>query len=100
MRRLLVVSLLLLATVHAFGHAGEVHKHMGTITAVHNDGSFVLQKKDGAPLNVAVSASTKYVFANGAAATKAEVAAGKRVVVTISKDGKTADEVKLPNPAR
>ena len=100
MRRLLAVSLFFLAAVSAFGHAGEVHKYMGTISAVHNDGSFVIQKKDGASLNVAVSASTKYVFANGGPATKAEIAAGKRVVVTISKDGRTADEVKLPNPAR
>jgi hypothetical protein len=100
MRRLLVVSLLLLTAASAFGHAGEVHKYMGTISAVHSDGSFVIQKKDGASQNVAVSASTKYVFADGGAATKAEVAVGKRVVVTIAKDGRTADEVKLPNPAR
>ena len=94
-RKLALVSLLLLAAVSAFGHAGEVHKYMGTVTAVHEDGSFGLKKTDGTAMTVAVSAKTAYVYANGSAATRAEVAAGRRVVVTISTDGKTASEIKF-----
>ena len=34
MRKFIRSSLLLLVALNAFAHAGEVHKYMGTITAV------------------------------------------------------------------
>ncbi|HEX6163098.1 MAG TPA: hypothetical protein VFZ31_07025 [Vicinamibacterales bacterium] len=85
----------MLLALNAFGHAGEVHNYMGTVTALHDDGSFMLKKTDGKTMHVEVSASTAYLHANGKAATRAELAAGKRVVVTISTDGKTATTIKL-----
>jgi hypothetical protein len=95
MRKLVLYSLLFLIALNALGHAGEVHKYMGTVTAVHDDGSFMLKKTDGKTMHVQVSKTTAYLHANGSVATKSELTAGKRVIVTISKDGKTASEVKL-----
>ena len=95
MRKFILVSLLLLVALNAFGHAGEVHTYMGTVTALHDDGSFMLKKTDGKTMHVEVSKTTAYLRADGKAAKRAELVAGKRVVVTISKDGKTATTVKL-----
>ena len=95
MRRTALFLVLLLAAVSAFGHAGEVHNYMGTITALNEDGSFMLKKTDGETIQVAVSKETAFEFADGSAATAADLAAGKRAVVTISKDGKTASTVKV-----
>ena len=94
MRKLLVVAILLLAAVNVFGHAGEVHKYMGTVTAVQDDG-FTMAKTDGATIHVSLSDATLYQQADGAAATRAELASGRRVVVTLSKDGHTATVVKF-----
>lgn len=95
MRKFILCSLLLFVALHAFGHAGEVHTYMGTITTLHSDGSFMMKKTDGKTIHVAVSNATKYLHADGHAATHTELAAGKRVVVTISKDGKTASTIKF-----
>jgi hypothetical protein len=99
MRRLALSSLLLavvtFAAFHAFGHAGEVHHYMGTVTALHDDGSFTLERTDGKSIDVAVSASTAYLHADGKAASRADLTVGKRVVATISKDGRTASTIKV-----
>ena len=95
MRKLILCTFLLTLALNAFGHAGEVHKYMGTVTAVSEDGSFTLKKTDGATIDLMVSAKTSYVFADGRAAQRSDLAAGKRAVVTISKDGKTATEIKF-----
>jgi hypothetical protein len=94
MRKLVLVSLLILVALNAFGHAGEVHKYMGTISAL-SEGGFTLAKTDGASIEVAVSSATVFQQANGSAATRAELTAGRRVVVTISTDGKTASLVRI-----
>ena len=99
MRNFIVVPLLLLLALNAFGHAGEVHKYMGTVSAV-SDSGFTLAKTDGASMEVAVSSATVFQQANGTAATRAELAAGKRVVVTISTDGKTASLVRIAPPKK
>ncbi|HEX2834955.1 MAG TPA: DUF5666 domain-containing protein [Thermoanaerobaculia bacterium] len=95
MRKWIAVLAFLVLALNAFGHAGEVHKYMGTVTALHDDGSFLLKKTDGTTITIAVTSATAYRHADGAAATRAELAAGKRVVVTIAKDGRTATEIKL-----
>jgi len=95
MRKFILSSLLLLFALNAFGHAGEVHTYMGTVTALHDDGSFMLEKTDGKTMHVRVSDKTSYLRANGKAATRADLTAGKRVVATISKDGKTASTIKI-----
>lgn len=98
MRKFILLSLLAFVALNAFGHAGEVHNYMGTVTALHDDGSFMLQKTDGDTMRVAVSNATAYLHANGKAASRAELTSGRRVVVTIAKDGKTATTIKLaPN---
>ena len=94
MRRLLIVPILFLAALSAFGHAGEVHKYMGTIDAVQGE-SFTLAKTDGTSMQLFVSPATVYQQADGAAASRADLAAGKRAVVTISTDGKTATLIKF-----
>lgn len=95
MRKLILSSLLLVVALDAFGHAGEAHTYMGTVTTIHDDGSFVLEKTDGKTMDVQVSKDTAYLHANGTKANRAELTAGKRVVVTIAKDGKTATRIKL-----
>jgi multidrug efflux pump subunit AcrA (membrane-fusion protein) len=95
MRKFILFSLLLLVALNAFGHAGEVHKYMGTVTALHDDGSFMLKKTDGETTHVVVATTTAYRHADGRVATRADLKSGNRVVVTISTDGKTATEVKL-----
>jgi hypothetical protein len=95
MRKFILAALLLAVALHAFGHGGEVHSYMGTVTAKHDDGSFMLQKTDGQTMHVEVSQTTAYLYADGKAATPADLTAGKRAVVTIAKDGKTASTVKL-----
>jgi hypothetical protein len=100
MRKLILFPLVLLVALNAFGHAGEVHKYMGTITALHDDGSFMFERTDGKTIHVKVSIATKYRKSDGRAAKSAELSIGKRAVVTISKDGKTASEVKLAAPKK
>lgn len=95
MRKLLLCSLLLAVALNAFGHGGEVHTYMGTVTTLHKDGSFGMKKTDGQTIHVEVSKVTKYQHADGHAARPTEVEAGKRVVVTLSRDGKTASTIKL-----
>lgn len=95
MRKLIIFIALLALALNAFGHAGEVHKYMGTVATLNEDGSFTLEKTDGTTFDVAVSPKTTYLFADGRAAQRSDLTAGKRVVVTISKDGKTATEIKL-----
>ena len=94
MRKLILFSLFLLS-LNAFGHAGEVHTYMGTVTAIHDDGSFMLDKTDGKTMQVEVSNTTAYLHADGKAAKRQDLAVGKRVVVTIAKDGKTAATIKI-----
>lgn len=97
MKKTLAVSLLLLlamATV-AFGHAGETHSYMGTVTALHDDGSFMLKKTDGSTMHVLVAGTTVYLRSDDKAATAADLKEGMRVVAKISKDGKTAMSVKM-----
>lgn len=97
MKKTVALSLLLvlaMATL-AFGHAGEVHSYMGTITALHDDGSFMLRKTDGKTMHVHVSRTTTYLHSDGYPATAGELQAGTRVAVKIAKDGKTALSVKM-----
>lgn len=90
-----VAVLALLTAALAFPHAGEVHTYMGTVTALHDDGSFVMKTTEGKEIAVAIAASTKFLKADGTAGAAADLAAGKRVVVKMSKDGRTATTVKI-----
>lgn len=96
MKRITVISLLLLFTATlALAHAGEVHTYLGTITKINADGSFVIKMTNGKERTVLVSNSTTYSHSDGHAGKSSELAVGKRVAAKISKDGKTALNVKL-----
>ena len=96
MKRIAILSLLFLFTATiAFSHAGEEHTYLGTVTKTNADGSFVIKMTNGKNRTVLVSKNTTYTHADGHKAQRSEVAAGKRVSVRISKDGKTALSVKF-----
>ena len=101
MRQLALTLVILFAVATgASGHAGEVHTYMGTITTLHDDGSFVLKKTDGKTIHVNVGKSTTYVQADGRPGTRSELKENSRVVVKIAKDGKTALSVKMAAPKK
>lgn len=96
MKRITIISLLLLLTAtFAFAHAGEVHTYLGTITTINADGSFVMKMTNGKERTVLISERTTYTHSDGHKAKHAELAVGKRVSARISKDGKTALNVKF-----
>lgn len=96
MKRIALCTLLLLFTATiAFAHAGEVHTYLGTITKIDDDGSFVIVMTNGKERKVLISKTTTYTHVDGHEAGHSELAVGKRVSAKISKDGKTALNVKL-----
>lgn len=94
------LGLLFIVTPLAFAHAGEVHQYMGTITTLNKDSSFMLKKTDGKEMHVQVAKTTKYLHADDHAGKASEVKVGTRVVVKMSKDGKTALSVKMAPPRK
>jgi hypothetical protein len=91
----ITVAFLLLIPTLAFAHAGEVHSYRGTVATLHEGGSFTLQETGGQTIEVHVNATTTWLYADGRAAGPADLKAGNRVVVRMSKDGKTATSVKM-----
>lgn len=96
MKRVAIFAILLLLTAtFAFAHAGEVHTYLGTITTINADGSFVMKMTNGKDRTVFVSESTTYTDSDGRKAEHSALVAGIRVSARISKDGKTALNVKF-----
>ena|SRR5205809_112985 len=93
-KSLTALVLLLLLAATAFAHAGHAHTYMGMVTAVEAD-QLAMKTTDGKKLTVPTSPATTYAHADGSAATRAELAAGMRVVVKLALDGKTAASVKM-----
>ena len=91
---------LILTATSAFAHAGHVHTYMGTVTTLSGDSAFMLKTSDGKTVTVETSNATKFLHADGHAATKADLAEGMRVVVKMSTDGKTALSVKMSAPRK
>lgn len=101
MKRAAILTLLFLFTATiAFAHAGEEHTYLGTVTTLNADGSFVIRMTNGKDRTVLVSKTTTYTHSDGHKAKRAEIVAGKRVSVRISKDGKTALSVKFRAPEK
>lgn len=99
MKRIAIFTLLFLFTATlAFAHAGEVHTYLGTITKINADGTFVIKMTNGKDRTVLISKSTTYTHADGHKGKHSELSVGKRVSAKISKDGKTALNVKLSAP--
>jgi hypothetical protein len=91
--------LLFLVAASAFAHAGEVHTYMGTVTTLHG-GEFMMKTKEGKEITVETTKSTKFLHADNHPAKLSELAVGSRVVVRMSKDGKTAASVKMSAPKK
>ncbi|MBV8519239.1 MAG: hypothetical protein JO197_17730 [Acidobacteria bacterium] len=100
MRKAMVAFLMFFVTASAFAHAGHVHTYMGTVTTLHGLGTFVMKTTDGHDVTVQTSSSTRWTDAEDHAAKPADLAAGMRVVVKMSVDGKTAGSVKMAIPPR
>lgn len=101
MKRVAILTLLFLfTTTIAFAHAGEEHTYLGTVTKLNADGSFVIKGTNGKDRTVLVSKNTTYTHADGHEGQRSEVVVGKRVSVRISKDGKTALNVKFSAPKK
>lgn len=100
-KRVAILSLsLLFAATLVFAHAGEEHTYLGTITTLHADGSFVMKMTNGKARTVLVSKATTYTQLDGNKGNRSELAVGQRVSAKISKDGKTALDVKFSVPKR
>jgi hypothetical protein len=100
MKKLVAVSLfLLLVVTSAFAHAGHIHTYMGSVTMLHGD-SFMMKTTDGKDLTIQTSPKTTWLHADDHAAKSSELAVGQRVVVKMMMDGKTADSVKMSEPAK
>ena len=100
MKRIAVMSLLFLfTTTLAFAHAGEVHVYLGMITKINADGSFVMKMTNGKDRTVVIAKTTTYTHSDGHKAKHSGLAVGQRVSAKISKDGKTALNVKF-TPAK
>lgn len=101
MKRIAIFSLILLLTATiAFAHAGEEHTYLGTITELNTDGSFVMKMTNGKDRTVLVSKTTTYTHADGHKGDLSELGVGQRVSAKISKDGKTALDVKFSVPKK
>lgn len=100
MKRLLalVASLALVAT-SAFAHNPHAATKMGTVKSVQSN-RLILTMSDGDQETVSLSPNTTYFHADDHAARAAELAAGMRVVVKMTKDGKTAASVKMSAPKK
>lgn len=94
MKRLSLAVLLLFVATVAFAHAGHVHTLMGTVTMLHDDGSFMMKSTKDETWHIVVTGDTKFSHADDTVATRADMKVGSRVVVK-AKDGVTAVSVKL-----
>jgi hypothetical protein len=83
------LAIVLAFAAAAFAHAGHAHTYMGTVSMLHDDGSFMIKTTDGKDVTIATSPATTYDPA------RADLAVGKRVVVKMTLDGKTASSVKM-----
>lgn len=101
MKRVAILTLLFLFTATiAFAHAGEEHTYLGTVIKLNADGSFVIKGTNGKEHPVLVSKNTTYTHTDGHKGKRAELGVGKRVSVWMSKDGRTALNVKFSAPEK
>jgi len=89
----ILFSFVFAAFAHA--HVGEVHTVMGTVTMLHGDGSFMMKTTAGDTITIQITKNTVWLRADGRAAKAGDLKTAGRVVVKISKDGKTALSVKM-----
>lgn len=95
-----LIALILIVGTSAFPHAGHVHTYMGTVTTLHGDNAFMIKTTAGKDLMIQTSPETTFLHADNHPAQKSELALGMRVVVKMSKDGKSAVTVKMSAPKK
>ena len=94
LHRLITTSVLaLVIAASAFAHGGHNHQFLGTVKMLHENHLVVTttEKKE-----VTFTLTEKTKFSKGSnVATKADLAEGVRVSVSVENDGKTATSVKI-----
>ena len=96
MKKSMSFALVLLFTAAAvLAHGGHAHTYMGSVTMLHDDGSFMMKTTDGKQITVLTSSETAYTNTDGHAAKRGDLVVGMRVVVKMTTDGKTAASVKM-----
>lgn len=95
MRKISLFILFSLLAANLFAHAGEVHTYMGTVTMLHGSNTFMMKTSARKELTISTAKTTLYLHADGRPAKQSEVVVGRRVVVTMAKDGKTATRIKI-----
>ena len=95
MKRLAVITVLLgIIAANAFAHNTHALTKMGTVKMVQGN-ALTLKMSDGDLEKVTLSDKTTYVHADDHPATRVELAAGMRVVVKMTADGKSVASVKM-----
>jgi len=94
LHRLIVTSVLsLVIAASAFAHGGHNHQFLGTVKMLHEN-HLVVTTTENKEVTFTLTEKTK--FSKGSkAATKADLAEGVRVSVSVENDGKTATSVKI-----
>lgn len=95
MRKISLFILFSLLAANLFAHAGEVHTYMGTVTMLHGNSVFMMKTSQGKEITVSTAKATVYMHADGHPGKQSEVVVGRRVAVTMAKDGKTATRIKI-----
>jgi hypothetical protein len=92
MRQTIAVVFALLLAAGAFAHAGH-HHVFGTVTQVTGN-ALLVHTKEGTDATIALTKTTLYKRGD-AAATRADLVRGARVVIDMTTDGKSAEIVKI-----
>jgi len=91
-KKLLGFALLFIAAT-AFAHAGHQHHFLGTVKSVQST-QLVITTTAGSDTAFTLTAATA-VTRDGAPVARTELTTGRRVVVEVANDGKTAVSVKV-----
>lgn len=95
MKTLALASLLALFALTA---VAEPPKLAGTIASLKADGAITLKTADGKTAQLRLTKSTVYAHEDGSAASRADLAEGKRVAIAVAADGKSATAVEIAAP--
>jgi hypothetical protein len=92
MKQTIAVVFALLLAASAFAHAGH-HHVFGTVKQLAGD-ALLVHTKEGTDATIPLTKATIYRRGD-AAATRADLVAGVRVVIDMTTDGKSAEIVKI-----
>ena len=100
MKKLLVITaLLVIAAIPAFASPEHVVTHVGTVSMLHGDNSFMIETAKGDVLTIVTTSKTSFTHADKSKAKLSDLAEGMQVEIKMSTDGKTATSVKM-SPAK